>query len=179
VIRESPTGRPGLTLIFASADRPSFPEVATLDPETFETLRIEGGTPCFGRDITAANLPQEVDRNAVAISFVKGCYLGQETVARLDALGHVNKVLIGAIAENERVPSPGSILRADGKDVGVVTSSTFSPASSRGVVIGYVKSAQAGPGVELTAVGDRGSIALFVHPFPLLPPKAQGPETGP
>ena len=61
--------------------------------DVFETARIEAGTPLYGRDITAENLPQEIDRDRLAISFTKGCYLGQETVARIDALGHVNRLL--------------------------------------------------------------------------------------
>ncbi len=57
------------------------------------SLRIEGVHPLFGRDVNPDNLPQEVARDARTINFVKGCYLGQETVARIDALGHVNKIL--------------------------------------------------------------------------------------
>ncbi len=52
-----------------------------LDSRTFEVLRIEAGTPVFGKDITEKNLPQEIGRDDRAINFVKGCYLGQETVA--------------------------------------------------------------------------------------------------
>src|SRR4029453_1620592 len=63
--------------------------------DAVETARIEAGFPLFGRDITDDNLPQEVGRDAKAISFTKGCYLGQETVARIDALGHVNRSLVG------------------------------------------------------------------------------------
>ncbi len=53
--------------------------------EVFEAARIEAGTPLYGQDITDENLPQEIDRDRSAISFTKGCYLGQETVARIDA----------------------------------------------------------------------------------------------
>ena len=55
--------------------------------------------------MTADNLPQEVGRDARAINFVKGCYLGQETVARLDALGHVNRILKGAEGRGRRPPA--------------------------------------------------------------------------
>ncbi len=171
IIRESPTGRPGVTIVFPWAATPEFRDLPFVDPSTFDALRIEAGTPVFGRDISATNLPQEVNRNHQSISFVKGCYLGQETVARLDALGHVNKLLVGVISENERVPAPGSILQAEGKDVGIVTSSTFSPGSSRGVALGYVKLAHSEVGTALTAIGDRAPIEMFVHLFPLLPPK--------
>ena len=63
--------------------------------DVFDTVRIEQGMPWYGRDISEETLPQEIDRNAQAISFIKGCYLGQETVARIDALGHVNRLLRG------------------------------------------------------------------------------------
>ena len=89
VIRECPSGWPGLTLIGGRADAPAVLDalrgeagglgMVAIDPGTFEALRIEAGTPAFGRDVTAENLPQEVGRDPQAISFVKGCYLGQET----------------------------------------------------------------------------------------------------
>ncbi|MCA9269908.1 MAG: hypothetical protein KDA41_15615, partial [Planctomycetales bacterium] len=59
------------------------------DAAELEVARIEAGMPLDGVDVTDDNLPQEVNRNAQAISFTKGCYLGQEVVARIDALGHV------------------------------------------------------------------------------------------
>jgi tRNA-modifying protein YgfZ len=179
VIRESPTSHPGITLIASRDGSDSLSAVLIeavtarggqrLDPEEFEALRIEAGTPAFGRDLSATNLPQEVNRDARAISFVKGCYLGQETVARLDALGHVNKILFGAVAESDRVPPVGSVLRADDKDVGVVTSSAFSPGWSRAVVLGYVKVAHAKPGSLLTAVSGEDVVNIEVHGWPMLP----------
>ena len=84
----------------------------------FEAARIEWGFPLYGRDITEANLPQEVARDALAISFTKGCYLGQETVARIDALGHVNKTLVGLRFVSPTVPADGSELTAVGQVVG-------------------------------------------------------------
>ena len=60
-----------------------------------EARRIEAGFPWYGPDISEKNLPQELARDQRAISFTKGCYLGQETVARIDALGHVNQTLVG------------------------------------------------------------------------------------
>ena len=87
-------------MIRARPDRPS------------NALRIEAGTPVFGKDVTEKNLPQEIGRDDRAISFVKGCYLGQETVARIDALGHVNQVLKGLVFE------PRSILSGPRLDPG-------------------------------------------------------------
>jgi len=97
------------------------------DEPTFHTRRIEAGTPLFGVDFNDDNLPQEVGRNEKAISFTKGCYLGQETVARIDALGHVNQQLVGVRFSGAKPPDIGAALRSAGKTVGHVTSATFSP----------------------------------------------------
>ena len=90
----------------------------------FHARRTLAGFPWYGVDLDESNLPQEADRDEAAISFTKGCYLGQETVARLDALGQVQKKLItwqikGAASESVRV---GTKLEADGKIVGRLTS---------------------------------------------------------
>jgi len=100
--------------------------VARGDPDVADVLRIENGFPRYGIDISEANLPQEVDRNGSAISFTKGCYLGQETVARIDALGHVNKRLCRVSFASSGVPAVGTELRSNGKSVGSVTSSVWS-----------------------------------------------------
>jgi folate-binding protein YgfZ len=101
--------------------------------EAFDTARIELGTPLYDRDIGEENLPQEIDRDRLAISFTKGCYLGQETVARIDALGHVNRLLRGVKFGGEAIPPSGMLLRIDaesstgGKTVGHITSACWSP----------------------------------------------------
>jgi folate-binding protein YgfZ len=108
--------------------------------EGFEAARIEAGFPWFGRDISHDNLPQEVARDERAISFVKGCYIGQETVARIDALGHVNKALTGLALGDAAIPADGSDLTAsDGKVVGQITSAAYSPRLSAAVALGYVR----------------------------------------
>ena len=106
-------------------------------------MRIEAGWPVFGVDISDKNLPQEVDRNTRAISFTKGCYLGQETVARIDALGHVNKTLCGVrFFGGEDVPlTRASELRLHG-DAAVgnaLTSATFSPRLSAPLALAYLR----------------------------------------
>ncbi|MFO0811684.1 MAG: hypothetical protein U0796_00590 [Gemmatales bacterium] len=70
----------------------SSPLLTTDDPQ-WDILRLEAGTPAYGIDFDESNLPQEVNRTEQAISFTKGCYIGQETVARIRAYGHVNRQL--------------------------------------------------------------------------------------
>jgi folate-binding protein YgfZ len=93
----------------------------------FNTLRIEAGTPLFGIDFDDRNFPQEVGRDRQAISFTKGCYLGQETVARIDALGHVNQQLAGVKFDGAEVPPAGAELTSGSAVAGHVTSATHSP----------------------------------------------------
>jgi folate-binding protein YgfZ len=118
--------------------------------ESLEAVRIEAGFPLFGQDITRDNLPQEVARDQQAISFVKGCYIGQETVARIDALGHVNKTLVGLVLDNAHVPAIGSELTtSDGKVVGQITSAAWSPRLSSAVALAYVRRGSNEPGTTL------------------------------
>ena len=140
-------------------------------PSVFEVLRIEAGTPVFGKDITEKNLPQEIGRDARAINFVKGCYLGQETVARLDALGHVNQILRGLVFEpGSACPPSGATLEDGDKRVGVVTSSAFSPTRNATVALGMVRTSHAEPGTKVTIrVGDgQAPIVATVSEMPIL-----------
>ena len=120
-------------------------------PEAVEMARIEAGVPLFGRDITDDNLPQEINRDAKAISFTKGCYLGQETVARIDALGHVNRVLAALRFQDKGVPEPGTSLLTDGKEVGRITSAAWSPKLNSPLALALVRRTHAKPGQLLTA----------------------------
>jgi folate-binding protein YgfZ len=126
----------------------------------FDAARIEAGFPLFGPDITAENLPQEVARDPVAISFVKGCYLGQETVARIDALGHVNKTLVGLRFDGE-LPAAGEELRAGEQAVGRVTSAAYSPRLEAAIGLGYVRRGSNAPGTELNWRGGKAVVSAL------------------
>ena len=100
-----------------------------------EAFRIENGICLVGVDATEANLPQE-SRLESALHFDKGCYLGQEIIARLQYRGHVNKKLVGMKLNNNVVP-PQSI-HEDEKIVGHITSAVFSPTLQSPIALGYV-----------------------------------------
>ncbi len=114
-----------------------------------EAVRIEYGEPEYGVDITAENLPQEVGRNASAISATKGCYLGQEVVARIDSRGHVNRRLVGLVLSTDQVPDVPAELVADGQFAGRITSAAFSPGLGATVGLGYVRRQYWEPGCRL------------------------------
>jgi len=130
----------------------------------FHALRIEIGTPLFGIDFDERNLPQEVGRNERAISFTKGCYLGQETVARIDALGHVNQQLAGVRFAGDVLPKSGDELIHAGKTVGHVTSTTYSPKLQAPLALAMLRREQCGAGTRLESpAGPCDIIPLPVH----------------
>ena len=133
------------------------------EPTAVDAARIETGTPLFGTDITEENLPQEIGRNPRAISFTKGCYLGQETVARIDAMGHVNRLLVGVMFTSSDVPAAGTELFVAEKPVGKVTSACWSPRLDAPLAFALLRRAQAAPGTLLQCAigpGDVTSLPL-------------------
>jgi folate-binding protein YgfZ len=127
----------------------------------FEQVRIEAGVPLYGRDISQKNLPQEVGRNAQAISFSKGCYLGQETVARIASLGHVNRSLAGVRFSGSAIPPAGTQLTADGKAVGHVTSSAFSPRLECPLALAYLRTGHHLPGTRLSCSAGQAEVVTL------------------
>lgn len=134
----------------------------------FETARIEAGIPRFGADMTEANLPMECGIPH-AMSFNKGCYIGQEVLNRVHTMGHVTKELRGLrLADDlKALPRAGDKLFHDGKEMGYVTSAVKSPALNANIALGYVRREANGVGTELmlkTAEGE--SVAKVVElPF--------------
>ncbi len=124
----------------------------------FEMAHLEAGYPIYGQDITEDNLPQEVQRDAQAINFNKGCYLGQETIARLDALGHVNRVLTGLKFLGEKYLSPGETIMQGEKKLAQITSVAFSPKLQAPLALAYVRTLHATPGKRLAFEGGEAEV---------------------
>lgn len=124
----------------------------------FTAARIEAGVPLFGVDFDEHNFPQEVDRDREAISFTKGCYLGQETVARIDALGHVNQKIVGVRFSGAEVPAVGTELSKDGAKVGVVTSAAFSSRLSAPLALAMVRREANSAGTRLESSAGIGEV---------------------
>jgi folate-binding protein YgfZ len=101
-------------------------EADVWDPDGFERFRIESGQARYGRDIDESTIPQEAFLDRDAVSFTKGCFLGQELVARIDSRGHVNRYLRQLRSEGASAPPAGATVVADGREVGAVTSATAS-----------------------------------------------------
>ena len=121
--------------------------------EVAETLRIEQGVPRFGVDFGPSTYPQEAGLEARAVSFDKGCYLGQEVVCMLQLRGHVKRKLV-PVSFEDGVAAPGaSVVSADGQALGQLTTIGPSPTLGKHVGLAMVKIAFAAPGTELR-IGD-------------------------
>jgi len=114
----------------------------------FNTLRIEAGLPWYGIDMDEGRIVLEVGLEE-AISFKKGCYLGQEVVERATARGHVNRKLTGLVVQDDTLPVSGDKLFHDSQEVGWVTSATVSPRLNRPIALGYVRREHLAPGTRL------------------------------
>jgi folate-binding protein YgfZ len=122
------------------------------DASAVETVRIEERYP-HPADMPDKTLPQELDRTARAISFTKGCYLGQETVARIDAVGHVNRSLALIATAGQTPPQPGATVTLAGEPVGVITSACLSPLCGGPAALGILHRRALAAGSDLTVGG--------------------------
>jgi folate-binding protein YgfZ len=127
--------------------------------EAFEIARIEAGIPRFGVDMDDTTNPLEAGLETRAISFNKGCYIGQEVISRIQTYSEVAKKLRGLrLNDNLKIlPAKGDKLFLDGKEAGFITSATASPKLNDNIALGYVKREMNQPGTELilqTAEGE-------------------------
>lgn len=169
IVRAAELGEiPGFDVIVA---RDSFDQLSELlislggvsgSREAYDVARIEAGFPEWGTDMSEETLPQEANFDELgAISYSKGCYVGQEVVARIHFRGHVNKMLRRVTFGAEQVPARGAELVDEaGKTVGAVRSAEVSPRAG-GVGIAMVRR-EVSAGAELTARWSEGSAAVKV-----------------
>lgn len=154
-------GRDTFTEIIAAAMPAEYSGLREIDFDTFEVIRIERGVPRFLADMHDDTIPLEAGIEDRAISFTKGCYVGQEVIVRVTTRGggRVAKKLVRWLGDPdaEIVPLPDSrLLAIDAvgatKDIGKVTSAAFSPGLERVVGLGYVHRDYAVSGTEVTVV---------------------------
>ena len=135
------------------------------------TARIEAGEPWFGLDMDESNLLPETGLDHAMVSETKGCYVGQEIVARMRTYGSPSQRLTGIVLDESIVPSPGERLMRDGENVGRVTSSCLSPALGQPIALAYLKRGadEVGARVEMERGEDRFSATVTALPFIVSP----------
>jgi folate-binding protein YgfZ len=165
VVRASSTGEDGYELWVGAADlvplwddlcrkAPAF-DALPCGSEALESLRIEAGVPRYGADFGEDTLPLEAGL-LNALSFTKGCYVGQEIVERARSRGHVNWKLVGLIVEAGAPPAPGEKLLDEGREVGEVTSSCVSPTLGKTIALAFVRR-------EVSESGTRVALGSGAH----------------
>jgi folate-binding protein YgfZ len=136
--------------------------------DALNVLRVERGIPWIGIDMDEEVLLMEAGLDD-AVSFKKGCYLGQEVVERVSARGHVNRRLTGLLLEGPDPASPGSTVRAAGAEVGWTASSVVSFALQRAVAFAYLRREVLEPGTRLQVSSNGRQLEATVHPLPFSP----------
>jgi len=145
--------------------REALPELAVAGSVALlQYLRISAGVPWYGVDLTAANLAQEASRTSRAIHFRKGCYLGQEPIARIDAMGHVNQQLRSVKISVVAVSSKKKELfhpQEPTKSVGRITSAVGLPDAPGAVCLAFLKRGCESPGQRVLVGESRRPAEVF------------------
>jgi len=176
VQRRERLGVPALTLWVSASQAASLREgllawsggagagLCPVGPEALEVVRTEAGIPRFGQDFGPQSFPQETGVEE-AVSYTKGCYLGQEVVARIHYRGGVQKSLCGLVFEGSVVPAPGTALLYEGREAGTLGTAVHSLALDRPAGLAILHRRAAAPGSRLELAGGGGA---EVRPLPLV-----------
>lgn len=128
-------------------------------------LRVEAGVPWYGHDVDATVLLPEIPLDSL-VSYTKGCYIGQEIVARVKYRGHVNRLLVGFVFDGDRVPDFGATVVKDDKEIGRITSAVHSFSLNRPIALGFVRREWAEPGTNVTVRNNNLTLPARVSALP-------------
>ncbi len=162
-------GLPGLHLYMSANGSDKLLKKTGATPEKFslfDALRIEAGVPWPGREITAQTILNELGSEEM-VSFTKGCYVGQEIVARIKYRAHPPRVLAGFTVEGTDLPVVSTPVLSNSQQVGVITSSAYSPTLQKGIALGFL---QYGADISDCMVQTASGMALAkITPLPFIP----------
>jgi folate-binding protein YgfZ len=174
VIRATHTGEDGFDLFVDANEaerlRVSLMEAGAqlLSAEVVETLRIEAGIPSFGLDMDETRVVTETNLDD-AVSFTKGCYIGQEIIARIKYRGHVAKKLTGVrLGQDVALESGAKILSTEDKEIGGITSSAVSPRLKSTIALAYVKYDWLEPGTKVKIISAEHEYPATVTELPFV-----------
>jgi folate-binding protein YgfZ len=183
--RHDPLGVPGYDIVCLSALAPGLWRMLTESGakpaglDAYELLRVEAGTPVYGKDITEERFAFDVGRTAQAVSYAKGCYLGQEPIVMArDRAGHAPRTLLGLKLTGNAPVESGAKVAHGGEEVGYVTSSVNSPRLGRAIALAYLRHGHQEPGTVVEVRSVKGSVAAEVSALPLAGPAPAAPAVG-
>ena len=173
VVRAAPTGEDGFALIVGAAQAGSLwsslvaAGARPVGYDALEILRIEAGVPRYGKDMDDTTVVTETNLDD-AVSYTKGCYIGQEIIARIKYRGHVAKKLRGMVFDQfSKIEAPSPIRSVDDKEIGQITSTVYSPHVGQRLALGYAKYDYIASGTVVKGSdGSMGHVVElpFVHP---------------
>ena len=114
-----------------------------------ESLTLEAGVPLFGKDMTSAVNPMQAGLEEKAIDFEKGCYIGQEVIAKIKYLGQVNRGLVGLKISGKTTPEPGAAVYGNEKNIGSITRAAYCPTVDAVLAFSYLPRSLMEPGTEV------------------------------
>ncbi len=175
VIRATHTGEDGFDLVIANSDQAGIwwnaLQSAGARPagyDALEILRLEAGLPRYGVDMDETNVVTETALDD-AVSYTKGCYVGQEIIARIKYRGHVAKKLTGlAFEQAVKVAGDAIIKSTDDKDIGRITSVTYSPHLGRTIALGYLKYDYLAPDTSVKVISGDEEFRVQVTELPFV-----------
>ncbi len=173
--RRDPLGVPGYDLVCLNAKAEGVWRMLTTcgarpaGQTAFEWLRVEAGTPVYGIDIDDTRFVMEVSKVTRAVSYSKGCFLGQEPIVMArDRAGHVNRAFLGLkILEATPIPKGCKVFH-DGQEVGVTTSFIHSPKLDTGLALGYLRRGHQDPGTAMEVETDSVRLPAEVVALPVV-----------
>jgi len=135
-----------------------------IDHGTWDVLRTEAGIPVYGVDIDETTMMPEIGE--AGVSYEKGCYIGQEVVAKVKYIGHVNRRFVGLTLSSKQLPELKSPVRKGGREVGYLTTTLFSPGLDKPIALGFFSRVAYAPGSEVEVVSKENVLPAIIVELP-------------
>lgn len=144
-----------------------------VSPETFEVLRIEAGIPLFNKDMDEKNILPETGLEHSSVSYNKGCYIGQEVIARIKTYGAPSVALMGVIIEGDSLPPHDGVIKLNKKKIGAIKSATFSPSLGKVIALAYLQKEHRSPDIDMEVTIDEQPFKIKTSLIPFYQPQTR------
>jgi len=182
-IAKSLTGEEGCVLVFQTESEDTITKkllefeqqniLIQVDPHAQEVFRIESGIPSYGKDINDKNILPETGLEHSSVSYNKGCYIGQEVIARIKTYGAPNFALMGLIIEGDTLPLHDNEIKLNSKKLGVIKSSIFSYSLQKNISLAYIQKDHRSPDIDLDVTIDNKPYKIKTCLLPFYQPQTR------
>jgi len=182
-IAKSLTGEEGCVLVFQTESEDTITKklleleqqnlLTHIDHHAREVFRIEAGIPSYGKDINDKNILPETGLEHSSVSYNKGCYIGQEVIARIKTYGAPNFALMGLTIEGDVLPISGSEIKLVSKKLGVIKSSIFSYSLQKNISLAYIQKDHRSPDIDLDVTIDNKPCKIKTCLLPFYQPQTR------